>query len=225
MAYSNQSSLQHYGVRGMEWGKKKKKEPLLSGIISGAVSKAAYPVAQTARSASNKAKMQGARKAVATGVTSSLKTTAAGQTKKINTQRNMAKGLTSGASNATKRSMSQVITRAKTTASIRQGVASGANSVATQAKEILDAKNLGPKTVNQTAEGAKSAIAAKATDAVKNISTVPGSTADKGVQMIAKLFGTKASEVLKSATTKTVSSKTAIADKKKKELPKEWKNR
>lgn len=224
MTYSNQSSLQHYGVRGMEWGKKKK-EPLLSGIISGAVSKAAYPVAQTARNASNKAKVQSARKAAATGVTSSLKTTAAGQAKKINTQRSVAKGLASGAANATKRPMSQVITRAKTTANVRQGVATGANNLATQAKEILDAKNLGPKTVNKAQEGAKTAIAAKATDAVKDITTVPGSTADKGVQMIAKLFGTKASAVLKSSTSKAVSSKTNAADAKKKKPAREWQNR
>lgn len=224
MTLSNQSSLQHYGVRGMEWGKKKK-EPLLSGIVSGAVSKAAQPAAQTARSASNKTKMQNARKAAATGVTSSLKTTAAAQTKKINTQRSVAKGLVSGAANTTKRPMSQVIARAKTTANVRQGVASGANAVATQAKEILDAKNLGPKTANKAQEGAKSAIAAKATDAVKDITTVPGSTADKGVQMIAKLFGTKASSVLKSATSKTISSKTSAADAKKKKPAKEWQNR
>lgn len=224
VTYSNQSSLQHYGVRGMEWGKKKKK-PLLSGIISGAASKAVYPVAQTVQSASNKAKMQSARRAAATGVASSLKTTATAQAKKINTQRSVAKGLTSGAINTTKRPMSQVITRAKTTANVRQGAASGASTLATQAKEILDAKNLGPKTVNKAQEGAKSVIAAKATDAVKDITTVPGSTADKGVQMIAKLFGTKASSVLKSATSKTISSKTSVADTKKKKPAREWQYR
>lgn len=224
MTYSDQSSLQHYGIRGMEWGKKKKK-PLLSGAASGAVSKAVYPIAQTAKRAVNTQTTKSMQKGAASGVISSAKRTAQESAKRINMSRSIQKGAASGAVNATKRSMQSVTTRFKMSNDIRQGVASNASNVAEEARQILDTKNRGPKTARLAKEGASSAIAAKATDAVKDITTVPGSTADKGVQMIAKLFGTKTSSVLKSATSKAVSSKTSTVDAKKKKPAREWQNR
>lgn len=227
------AELEHYGIKGMEWGKKKKRPA--SGVVSGISSKVTSDISKAFQSKASQERSKNMYKGLASSATLAIRQAASGSIKK----RQVTQQTKSGAVKGITSNMNSVVDTTRKYANARMaasGTAAGAasNIAETVAKKTNQiAKKTEAERMKQQAaaqeklkEAAKR-VAATGGKKASEISTATGSIAAKGNKVIAAMFTNKVTTAIGRATSSTISSRAESTKKKAKKTvsKQEWRNR
>lgn len=237
MTSFDQNSIQHYGIKGMEWGnKKKKKDPLSIG--RGATSTFVSAVSKARQQVSNQNARNKMQTGTAKGAASSVGNTINNTKRKLSVTRDANKGVVTGISNSLIKSAAQTARRSLNAKTAPKDTATGAvqsmtnptvKYISTEAKKaVADYKKREAKEQEKLKKAAQS-IAKTGTKKVSEIPTAVGSIADKGKEAVDKLRMVKIQNILKKSVSNTMDDRaTTVKSKTKKRntvSSQEWRNR